>query len=209
MTTTVAARIAPQLFSRPRATGRFLFLGDTKFDVHGVTYGPFGSESSDHEYRPPSDVRRDFEEMASRGINAIRTYTVPPLWLMDLAMEFGLRVMVGLPWEQHVTFLDDQKLLRQIVARVRTEVRTCAGHPAILCYAIGNEIPASIVRWHGARRIERFLERLYRAAKQEDHGALVTYVNFPTTEYLDLPFVDFVCFNVYLEARDRLEAYLA
>ena len=42
------------------------------------------------------------------------------------------------------------------------------GHPAILCYAIGNEIPASIVRWYGPRRIERFLKRLYRAAKQED-----------------------------------------
>ena len=32
--------------------------------------------------------------------------------------------------------------------------------------------------------IERFLERLYDAAKDEDPGALVTYVNYPTTEYL-------------------------
>ena len=42
---------------------------------------------------------------------------------------------------------------------VRTEVRARAGHPAILCYTIGNEIPASIVRWHGRRKLERFLER--------------------------------------------------
>jgi glycosyltransferase involved in cell wall biosynthesis len=34
-------------------------------------------------------------------------------------------------------------------------------------------------------------------------------VNFPSTEYLELPFVDFLCFNVYLEERERLEAYLA
>ena len=34
-------------------------------------------------------------------------------------------------------------------------------------------------------------------------------MNFPTTEYLDLPFLDFVSFNVYLETRDRLDAYLA
>jgi GT2 family glycosyltransferase len=79
----------------------------------------------------------------------------------------------------------------------------------VLCYAIGNEIPASIVRWHGRTRVERYLERLYHAAKLEDPGALVTYVNYPSTEYLELPFVDLVCFNVYLEARDRLEAYLA
>ena len=50
-------------------------------------------------------------------------------------------------------------------ARARRRSARCAGHPAVLCYAIGNEIPASIVRWHGRRRIERFLERLYRAAK--------------------------------------------
>src|SRR5207253_10734850 len=28
-------------------------------------------------------------------------------------------------------------------------------------------------------------------------------------EYLDLPFLDLVCFNVYLESQDRLKAYLA
>src|SRR5262249_57941003 len=39
--------------------------------------------------------------------------------------------------------------------------------------------------------------------------ALVTYVNFPTTEYLELPFLDFVAFNVYLETKDRLSAYLS
>ena len=65
------------------------------------------------------------------------------------------------------------------------------------------------MRWHGRRRIERFLERLYDAAKAEDPAALVTYVNYPTTEYLHLPFLDFVCFNVYLETRERLDAYLA
>ena len=55
----------------------------------------------------------------------------------------------------------------------------------------------------------RFLERLYRAAKSEDPDALVTYVNYPSTEYLQLPFLDLVCFNVFLEQPDRLEAYLA
>ena len=97
---------------------------------------------------------------------------------------------------------------RSIERRVREGVRACAGHPAVLCYAIGNEIPASIVRWHGRSRVARHLERLYHAAKDEDPGGLVSYVNFPTTEYLSLPFLDFVCFNVYLEDRGRLSAYL-
>src|SRR5207249_4988966 len=121
----------------------------------------------------------------------------------------GLRVMVGLPWEQHITFLDDRRRAGQIERSVREGVRACAEHPAVLCFAIGNEIPAPIARWHGRRRIERFIERLYRAAKAEDPGALVTYVNYPSTEYLQLPFLDLVCFNVFIESRPRLEAYLA
>jgi GT2 family glycosyltransferase len=65
------------------------------------------------------------------------------------------------------------------------------------------------VRWLGRRRVEQYLERVYRAAKAEDPDGLVTYVNYPTTEYLQVPFLDLVCFNVYLEQPDRLEAYLA
>ena len=50
-----------------------------------------------------------------------------------------------------------------------------------------------------AAAVERFLERLYVAAKEEDPDGLVTYVNFPSTEYLELPFLDLATFNVYLE----------
>jgi hypothetical protein len=48
-----------------------------------------------------------------------------------------------------------------------------------------------------------------RRVKAEDLAGLVTYVNYPSTEYLELPFLDIVCFNVYLESQDRLESYLA
>jgi len=106
-------------------------------------------------------------------------------------------------------FFDYRDCARAIEAMVRREVRAAAGHPAVLCYAIGNEIPSSVVRWHGARKVERFLERLYDAAKEEDPEALVTYVNYPSTEYLKLGFLDLVAFNVYLESRSRFDAYLA
>jgi GT2 family glycosyltransferase len=147
--------------------------------------------------------------MRASGINAVRTYTVPPRWLLDLAQKNGLRVLVGLAWEQHVAFLDDATRVRSIHARVREDVRKCAGHPAVLGYAVGNEIPASIVRWHGPPRVERFIESLYHLVKDRDPSRLVTYVNYPTTEYLQLPFLDLICFNVYLEAQEQLEAYLA
>jgi GT2 family glycosyltransferase len=193
---------------RPRVAGKFLFAGNQKLYVRGVTYGTFRPGHDGAEY-DPATVERDFRQMAEHDINAVRLYTVPPRWLLDAALRHGLRVMVGLPWEQHVTFLDERRLRRSIEERVRAGARTCAGHPALLCYAIGNEIPAPIVRWHGARRVERFLERLSRIVKAEDPNALVTYVNFPSTEYLRLDFVDLFCFNVYLESQDRLERYLA
>jgi hypothetical protein len=194
---------------RPRARGKFLFLGEEKLYVRGVTYGTFRPDARGDEFPDPTQVERDFALMATHGVNAVRTYTVPPRWVLDEARARHLHVMVGLPWEQHVDFLSDRRRARDIEQRVRHGVRSVAGHPAVLGYAVGNEIPAPIVRWLGRRRVEGFIERLYDAAKSEDPEALVTYVNYPTAEYLSLPFLDFVGFNVYLESRERLEAYLA
>jgi GT2 family glycosyltransferase len=195
--------------SSPRATvrGKSLYVGDRKLNVKGVTYGPLGPEPDGG--LDPTTVARDFGHMAAAGINAVRLYSPPQRWLLDLAQSHGLLVMVGIPWEQHIAFLDEPGRAARIEQTVRSAVRATAGHPAVLCYAVGNEIPASIVRWHGRRRVERFLKRLCRAARDEDPGALITYVNFPSTEYLRLPEVDFLAFNVYLEQRDRLEHYLA
>ncbi|MDP9346671.1 MAG: glycosyltransferase [Actinomycetota bacterium] len=194
---------------RPYARGKFLFRGQEKIFVKGATYGTFRADERGCDYPKPAVIDADFAAMAENGVNSVRTYTVPPLRLLDAAERHGLMVMVGLPWEQHVTFLDDRRRPNSIEERVREGVRACAGHPAVLAYAVGNEIPASIVRWHGRRPVERFLRRLYRAAKDEDPEGLVTYVNYPSTEYLELPFLDFVTFNVYLEAQRTLEAYLA
>jgi O-antigen biosynthesis protein len=199
----------PPKVERPSARGKFLFRGDRKLHVRGVTYGTFAPATHGHAFPERGLVQRDFAAMARVGINAVRTYTVPPRWLLDEALQAGIAVMVGLPWEQHITFLDDPGRSRAIQQAVRAGVASCGRHPAVLCYAIGNEIPSSIVRWHGRRRTEQFLERLYAIVKEEDPGALVTYVNYPTTEYLQLPFLDFVAFNVYLESRDRLDAYLS
>ena len=193
---------------RIRARGKFLF-SDEKVYIRGVTYGSFRPDRDGVPFPAREIVNNDFSFMVASGINALRVYTGPPGWLLDMAQQHGLLVMVGLPWEQHIAFLDERGRADSIEQRVREGVRACAGHPAVLCYAIGNEIPGSIVRWYGARRIERFLQRLYRAAKSEDPDTLVTYVNYPTTEYLRLPFLDFLCFNVYLETQEKLEAYLA
>src|ERR1041385_878512 len=195
--------------NRPRVQGKFIFVGEEKLYLRGVTYGTFRPNEKGEEFPAREIVERDFAQMSANGVNAIRTYTPPPLWLFDAAQWHGLRVMVGLPVERSVAFLDYRKCARSIERIVRAEVSLRAGHPAILCYTIGNEIPASIVRWHGRRRLERFLERLYYVVKAADPNSHVTYVNYPSTEYLQLQFLDFVCFNVYLESQKSLDAYIA
>jgi len=194
---------------RPVSRGKFLWSGSRKLCIRGVTYGTFKPDEEGHEYPPFDVVDHDFGQMAACGINAVRTYTPPPVWLLDLAASHGLHIMIGLAIERYIGYLIDTKDAPDFVARTRELVREFAGHPSILCFAIANEIPASTVRWLGRKRVERFLRTIYRAVKAEDPKALVTYVSYPSTEYLHLPFLDIACFNVYLESRGTLDSYLA
>jgi GT2 family glycosyltransferase len=196
--------------SRPRVEGKFIAVGDEKLYVKGVTYGAFEPDLAGHEYHELEVIDRDFALMVESGINAVRIpHTMPPRSLLDTAEQHGLKVMVGLSAEQYAGYLADRKGAPDIERIVRDKVEAVAGHPAILSYALGNEIQPPLARWLGRRTIERYLERLFEAVKDVDPDGLVTYVNYPTTEYLDLPFLDLLAFNVYLEHRDRLEAYLA
>jgi GT2 family glycosyltransferase len=184
-------------------------VGEEKVWVRGATYGAFRPDIEGREYQDVAQIDRDFALMAASGFNAVRIpHTTPPRGLLDSAARHGLRVMVGLSAEQYVGFLADGRESYDIEGAVRAKVRTIVGHPALLGYAIGNEVPASIARWIGRRPLERYIRRLYDVVKTEDPTALVTYVNYPSTEYLDLPFLDFLSFNVYLESQERLEAYL-
>lgn len=195
---------------RVQARGKFLFAGKSKFFVKGVTYGAFRPDADGREFQDQDQTDRDFALMAEHGINTVRIpHTTPPPALLDAALRRNLRVMVGLSAEQYAGYLIDTAKAPDIEGIIRRKVREIAGHPALLCYSLGNEIAPGLARWLGRRRIEKYLERLYRVVKDEDPNALVTYVNYPTTEYLQLPFLDLLCFNVYLEKQEDLTAYQA
>jgi GT2 family glycosyltransferase len=197
-------------FNRTLVDGKFLSGEGEPFFVRGVTYGAFRPDETGREYADDRLIERDFAQMAALGLNTVRIpHTVPPRSLLDIAAMHGLRVMVGLSAEQGAGYLIDGELPGDFADRFRGKVRLCAGHPALLCVALGNEIMASQARWLGHRRIARYLRWLYAIVKEEDPQAIVTYVNYPTTEYLELPFLDLVSFNVYLETKSELQAYLA
>ncbi|MCE9610065.1 MAG: glycosyltransferase [Chthoniobacter sp.] len=188
---------------------KFFFEGDRKWFIKGVTYGPFAPDAAGDFVGDPVKARRDFALMQEMGINLLRIYHVPPKWFLDLAREFRLRVLISIPWAEHVEFLNNAKIRRQVEETIRAGVAKNAGHEAIFGYYVGNEIPFAIVRWLGAQRVIEFVEKLIRIARAADPRALFSYASYPPTEYLLPTNVDFVSYNVYLERQRDFEKYLA
>ncbi len=188
--------------------GKFLSMAGRHFPVQGVTYGPFRPGRDGDPFPPSDQVFADFAQMRDARINTIRTYYVPPPWFLEIADEEGMAVFIDIPWGKHLCFLDSRKAQNEAVTAVRSAAKAARRHPSVLAYSIGNEIPANIVRWHGAGRVERFLADVKDATKQVDPLRLVTYSNYPSTEYLNLSFLDFITFNVYLHDPEEFHKYL-
>ena len=198
-----------QIRGRVRADGKFFRLGERKFHLKGVTYGPFAPNNDGEPFATPEQTRRDFAQIRELGANILRIYEVPPRWFLDLADDCGLKLLVDIPWNKHRCFLDSEKSRDEARAAIEGAVRSGAAHPAIFAWSVVNEIPPDIVRWSGARAVEEFVEELIDLAKATDPNCLCTMGNFPPTEFLHPRNLDFVCFNVYLHQRRPFENYLA
>jgi len=195
--------------SRVRVDGKFFRRGAGKFHPQGVVYGPFAPNAAGEPLPSPEQTARDLALIRELGANLIRIYHVPPRWLLDLALQHDLLVMVDIPWDKHLCFLDDPARRNSAREFVRRAVSTCAQHPAVFAFSIANEIPPDIVRWSGAARVADFLDELVLEAKRVDPDCLCTFANYPPTEFLRPQAVDFVCFNVYLHHQQPFKNYLA
>ena len=108
-------RLSKLVCSSPvRVQGKFFFVGGQKHFIKGVTYGPFPKGSHGAQFPESGMVDTDFALMAEAGINTVRVFTVPPVWLLDAAEQVGLKLLVGLPWSQHIAFLDSLETQEQI-----------------------------------------------------------------------------------------------
>lgn len=194
---------------RVRVEGKFFRVGECKFPVKGVTYGPFAPGSDGEPFASREQTRQDFTQIRELGGNVLRVYHIPPLWFLDLAKEFELRVLVDVPWNKHLCFLDDERTRQSALSAVRSAAQRCTGHSAVFGISVVNEIPADIVRWSGAQAVADFIDSLIEEVKGVDRELLCTFGNFPPTEFLRPRLGDFHCWNVYLHSPRPFENYLA
>jgi glycosyltransferase involved in cell wall biosynthesis len=198
---------------RVRPDGGYLACGGDAFRVRGVTYGSFLPRRDGAPFPEPERCRADFRAMAGLGLNAVRIYHVPPADVLDAAAEEGLRLLVGIHYDDWrmlppPTRAGNRRVRDAGLRAVEEAMRVCAGRPEVLALAVGNEVPADLVRWYGARAVADVLAELVVAAHKADAAMPVTYVNYPTTEFLEVPGQDLVCFNVFLEDPVAWRSYL-
>jgi glycosyltransferase involved in cell wall biosynthesis len=194
---------------RVRVDGKFFRLGEKKFYVKGVAYGPFAPNAAGEPFATLGQTAEDFAQIRDLGANLVRVYHVPSKWLLDLAAERGLKVLVDIPWDKHLCFLDSGDARVRAFDAVRRAVSSCAQHPAVFAFSVANEIPPDVVRWSGARAVADFIDALVREAKRVDPECLCTFNNYPPTEFLRPRSLDFVSYNVYLHQEQPFKNYLS
>ena len=189
--------------------GKFFRRGAGKFYLKGVAYGPFAPNAAGLPFASPEQTARDFALARELGVNLLRVYHVPPRWFLDLAAQHDLLLLIDIPWNKHLCFLDSPADREGAQEAVRRAVNGCAHHPAVFAFSVANEIPPDVVRWSGAAKMANFIDELVLEAKRVDPECLCTFTNYPPTEFLHPQALDFVCFNVDLHQPKPFRNYLA
>lgn len=189
------------------AKGFHFYNGETKWLLRGVTYGPFRPSVQSNQYLS-GKVEQDLANIVALHANTVRVYELPSDGFAELAERHGLRLLIDVPWPKHLDVYHDTAQQMRCIRQVRAAAATVAGWPNVAGLLLGNEIPSDLARWAGPAKVEAFLRRLYEEAKSAAPHILAGYANYPATEYLELPFFDFLGFNVYLHEPADFRYYL-
>ena len=211
-TSSRASRDAPSA-GRVRVDGKHFAIGAERFTFRGATYGTFRPRADGARYPERDELKRDFAAMHDAGFTVARTYTTPPDDVVDLAADWGIRLLAGVfypDWRYLVgcSRRAMRRVLHEGAREVREAARRLGGSDSVLALCLGNEVPADVLRWWGTERVAGAIEQLVDVARSEDDEVLLTYANYPTAEYLPLPSLDFLTFNVFLDSEHDLRRYV-
>ncbi|HZU78839.1 MAG TPA: glycosyltransferase, partial [Acidimicrobiales bacterium] len=178
-----------------------------------MTYGTFAAATDGSLYPERDRLKRDFSAIHEAGFTVVRTYTEPPARVLEAAADWDLQLLVGLhfeDWRYQVGTSSRERYRMQRAARRQTAeaARRLVGCEQVLGICVANEVPADVIRWLGTRVVAGGLRDLVRAVHDADAAQLATYANYPTAEYMAVPEVDFVSFNVFLEDPAAFRRYL-
>jgi O-antigen biosynthesis protein len=198
---------------RVRVDGKFFAAGDERFLFRGVTYGTFEPRPDGALFPSRDQMQDDLAAMREVGFTVVRTYTLPPEELIEIAGEQGMRILAGVFYPDWRYLLGGSRREQRRVARearreVRDAARRLSGDPRILGLSLGNEVPADVLRWYGIGPIADAIRSLVDTARDQDPEQILTYANYPTAEYLPLESLDFLMFNVFLERKPDFRRYL-
>jgi glycosyltransferase involved in cell wall biosynthesis len=192
----------------PEIRGFHFYVDGRKWLVRGVTYGPFRPREENPDHFPvDACLEQDMAAIAAMGANAVRIYTPPSDRVANAAARHGLRLLVDVPWPKHLHLYDDARLRRMAFDALDESLEAARRIPNLMGVLLGNEIPADLVRWVGAGKVERFLRSMVRHARTVTGDIPLGFANYPSTEYLALDFFDFLGFNIYLSEREDMRSY--
>lgn len=146
----------------------------------------------------------DLAYLAASGGNSVRTWsTAEAQSVLDTAHEQGLTVMLGLRLgkERHGFDYADNVAVAAQKQRVREAVLKYRGHPALLAWAVGNEVDLQYTDtsvWYAVEDIAAMIQRL------DPHHLVTTVTVGIDRQKADLiahrvPSIDFLSINMYGE----------
>lgn len=155
-----------------------LLVDGEPFEIKGVTFGYVDDVKNYQSY---------FEDLKFLGVNTIRLWATNDNTetLLDVAYANDIKVMVGI-WMRHgrpgmedddrFNYLEDDKGMEIMYNNALSVVETYKNHPAVLTWAIGNEVYLNTATDAEKEAYSKLLERICSAIKKEDSKHPITSV---------------------------------
>ena len=169
-----------------RVQGKFFFAGERQIFRQGRDLRPVRAGSHGAQFPERATVERDFALMRGAGVNTVRVFTVPPVWLLD-ARRRGRAEGAGRAALDAARRVSRQRRRSRprSARRSRPGCAPAAAIRAVFAYLVGNEIPPDMIRWHGADAVREFLQELVGAGATGASGRAGQLRQFPVDRISD------------------------
>ncbi len=200
--------------------GKHIYIDGVKFIIKGISYGNFDPADTKNGtyYFDEEKTRADFKLIKDANINTVRLYSKPPEYVMKIANEFGLKIILTIFIDYISKDIDfkDRATLKYYKKLTEDLVHFGKKFENVLVYMLGTEVSAMLADRDGVYEIEKFILNkgqqnfenfifeMHKSAKNSDANCLTSYSNFPPTEFLNLDFLDVITFDIYLNTEKKL-----